>query len=403
LAGTVGLRHDTRVSQPIVDERTEQPEITIDDLLVRRWRAEDAEAVHRACQDPEVQRWTPVPRPYEMAHAVGYVTDVSRDTWAARTAAHFGVFDGATGELLGSMGLVRLALPAGQAELGYWTAPSARGRGVATRAGRAVATWALDFLGVRRLVWRADVGNHVSRLVAMRIGFTIEGIQRNGLRAVDGDSLHDGWVGSLLPGEVAVTTLPAVASGSAAARQVATFSRAQPTLRWPGGMIRPPADDDVPGIAAACQDPETLRWTTVPTTYGPAQAESFVRVRSPRTWQQGDGSVSVIADADGAYCGGIDLRISTDDPAVGEIGFQVAPWARGRGLGTAAVRTLCAWAFDSLDLTRIVWRAHVGNDASRRVAEKAGFTIEGVQRLGLAQRGERRDGWVGSLLSTDPR
>jgi hypothetical protein len=36
------------------------------------------------------------------------------------------------------------------------------------------------------------------------------------------------------------------------------------------------------------------------------------------------------------------------------------------------------------------------------VAERAGFTIEGVQRAGCVQRGERRDAWVGSRLATDP-
>ena len=41
--------------------------------------------------------------------------------------------------------------------------------------------------------------------------------------------------------------------------------------------------------------------------------------------------------------------------------------------------------------------------ASRRVAEKCGFVVEGVLRRWLVQRGERRDAWVAGLLPTDLR
>ena len=81
----------------------------------------------------------------------------------------------------------------------------------------------------------------------------------------------------------------------------------------------------------------------------------------------------------------------------------MAPWARGLGYASAAVRTVCAWGFDALGLERIVWKAYLGNDASKRVAEKAGFTVEGVGRAVCVQRGQRLDAWVGSLLSADPR
>jgi RimJ/RimL family protein N-acetyltransferase len=46
----------------------------------------------------------------------------------------------------------------------------------------------------------------------------------------------------------------------------------------------------------------------------------------------------------------------------------------------------------------IEWRAEIGNEASRRVAQKAGFVMEGQLRKRLVHRGERVDIWVGSLL-----
>ena len=57
-------------------------EITVDGLLLRAWRSGDAEAVYRACQDPDIQRWTTVPRPYELHHAVEFVTDHTDQAWS---------------------------------------------------------------------------------------------------------------------------------------------------------------------------------------------------------------------------------------------------------------------------------------------------------------------------------
>jgi RimJ/RimL family protein N-acetyltransferase len=69
---------------------------------------------------------------------------------------------------------------------------------------------------------------------------------------------------------------------------------------------------------------------------------------------------------------------------------------------TEAVRAVTAWAFDGLGLERIAWYAGVGNWASRRVAERNGYTIEGVLALGMEQRGRHIDCWVGRRLATDP-
>jgi RimJ/RimL family protein N-acetyltransferase len=75
--------------------------------------------------------------------------------------------------------------------------------------------------------------------------------------------------------------------------------------------------------------------------------------------------------------------------------------ARARGIATDSVRVLCRWAFDVLGLDLIEWRAEVGNLASRRVAEKAGFRVEAVLRQRLVHRGMRVDAWVGSMLPAE--
>jgi RimJ/RimL family protein N-acetyltransferase len=68
-----------------------------------------------------------------------------------------------------------------------------------------------------------------------------------------------------------------------------------------------------------------------------------------------------------------------------------------------ALRLLLDWGFAERGFETVIWWAHRGNWASRKVAWRLGFTIEGSARQWLTQRGELRDAWVGTLLSTDPR
>ncbi|TDB95148.1 N-acetyltransferase [Micromonospora fluostatini] len=103
----------------------EAAEIVEDGLLLRPWRATDADAVHRACQDPDVRRWTGVPRPYRRADAVRFVTALAPATWADGSGAPFAVCDAATGDLLGSCGVVSVDRTVRSGEVGYWTAVAA--------------------------------------------------------------------------------------------------------------------------------------------------------------------------------------------------------------------------------------------------------------------------------------
>jgi len=370
-------------------------------VLLRPWRVSDAEAVFGACQDPEIQRWTSVPRPYLRLHADGFVTTHTERAWASGTSAPLGIFEPATGELLGSSGLISLNPKEGTGEIGYWTAPGARGKGVATRAARGVARWAFEVLGLRRLAWRAEVGNHASRVVAVRLGMQMEGVQRRGIARADG-TWTDGWAAALLRRELRESADPLDQAGQLIIERAGTFGRPQPRLSalTPAGAVvslRRPAGRDLDAIVVACRDRESAAWTTVPDPYQRRDAEFFTFEHAPARWARGEGITCAIVDADDAYCGSMELRFMAD-PTVADVGYLVAPWARGKGFASTALRELCRWAIQTLALRRIEWRAYVGNDASRRVAEKAGFTIEGVARAGCTQRGRLHDAWVGSLL-----
>ncbi|MFI8517325.1 GNAT family N-acetyltransferase [Streptomyces sp. NPDC085481] len=172
--------------------------LTTDRLRLRPFVPEDAEAVHAACQDPDIQRWTTVPSPYVRADAELFVTRIVPDGWRQDGEYSFAVEPLEGGPLLAAAGLH--ARGQGIREVGFWLGKEHRGRGYMTEAVGALAHWAFTALGVHRLLWRAEVGNTASRAVAERAGFTLEGVERAGL--VNNGTVRDAWIGSLLPSDL---------------------------------------------------------------------------------------------------------------------------------------------------------------------------------------------------------
>ncbi|OKK07541.1 acetyltransferase [Streptomyces sp. CB03234] len=163
--------------------------------------------------------------------------------------------------------------------------------------------------------------------------------------------------------------------------------------------LRPFTPADTDAVYAACQDPDIQRWTVVPSPYERQHAEDFLGRIVPDGWRTGyDLDFAVLPRAGGPLVGAIGVR---GHSGVWEIGFWTAKEHRGNGYATEAVVALARWTFTTTGCTRLVWRAEVGNTGSRAVAEKAGFTVEGVQRAGLLNKGTLRDAWIGSLLPSD--
>lgn len=169
-------------------------------------------------------------------------------------------------------------------------------------------------------------------------------------------------------------------------------------------LLSAPTLADVDAITSACQDPEVATWTTVPTPYRREHAEGFVTGMVADGWRTGGELVWAVREADGTVLGMVGLHGVRDGGA--EVGYWLAPGARGRGVLHRALLLVLQWAFDAPDgpgLQVVAWRAFAGNWPSWRAVWRVGFRFDGVARLGVARPDGRRDDWMGSLLAGEPR
>jgi len=152
--------------------------------------------------------------------------------------------------------------------------------------------------------------------------------------------------------------------------------------------LRPWSEADVDEMVACLDgDEEISRWLEqIPQPYTPADAQAFLSRTDETTF-------AVVDAEDGGVLGGIGVKWN-DAHDVAEIGYWARLEARGRGVTTRALKLASSLAFEA-GAARVQLRADVENVSSRRVAEKAGFTAEGVLREAhWNPRLGRRQSWV---------
>jgi RimJ/RimL family protein N-acetyltransferase len=158
-------------------------------------------------------------------------------------------------------------------------------------------------------------------------------------------------------------------------------------------VLRPFVDADVPAIVAACQDPEIPRWTSVPSPYTEADARRFL-AGAPNVH-----SFAVVNAADDTLLGSVGYQLLNHSRAT--FGYWVAREARGRGVGSRALRLLSRWAIHEHGLARVQVIVEPDNVPSIRVAENAGFRREALLRSYIELHGRRRDVYLYALLAED--
>ena len=145
----------------------ESVELPVGAFLLRRWRADDADAYWAALESSGGRLWHGSTME-SRADVAG--TLARRGDWTTGDHASWALVDGAA--LLGSISVHRIDRDQDDAEIGYWIAPAARGRGLAGLAVGAACRWAFTDLGLHRIQLFHAVENVASARVAEKAGFT---------------------------------------------------------------------------------------------------------------------------------------------------------------------------------------------------------------------------------------
>jgi RimJ/RimL family protein N-acetyltransferase len=402
-------------------------------VALRPWRLDDAPIMAAACVDPEIALFCMMPAGYTTELARDFIADASRacseDGWL-----HLALTADRSDRPVGAVGVLMAERRPATGDLGYWVAPGRRGAGLG-RAGVALITeWAFETLRLRRLAIGTMVANAASRRLARSLGYRPEALLRSyrpcGERRTDCvvySLLAEEWQArraagggegrpqgsppddALLPsGETLLPPDEALLPALAAARTdypavTPSLPAAPPPLGDGAIALRPYSDADVPDMVRACSDPETQRWLfMLPTPYTESDAREFLALAAAG-WQREHQACYCIADAvSDRLLGGIALRADESWAGVAEFGYHVAPWARGRGVATAAARLVAHWGLEVLGLARVQILADTRNAGSRRVATTLGFTREGLRRADHGREGDMGDHAVFSLLADDP-
>ena len=174
----------------------------------------------------------------------------------------------------------------------------------------------------------------------------------------------------------------------------------QPVLESYGLVLRPWREGDMPTLVRAYSDPEIGQWHA--RTMDAREAQEWIRVRGDR-WEAETGGDWAVTEDDGEVVGRMGFRRLELAAGLGEVAYWVLPEARGRGVARRALCALSDWAFHRLGLHRLELLHATGNVGSCRVAETAGFAVEGT----LRQLVLHADGWhdmhVHARLAGDPR
>ncbi|MFL5962565.1 MAG: GNAT family N-acetyltransferase [Gaiellaceae bacterium] len=173
-----------------------------------------------------------------------------------------------------------------------------------------------------------------------------------------------------------------------------------PPLQDDAVRLEPLVQAHVAALLPMTADPDVVRFTRIPAGADETFARGWIK-RYEDGWHDGSRAGFAILGRDGGVLGFAALVELDLEHREGEIGYLVAPAARGRGIAPRSLGLVTRWGFDELGLIRLELRIDVQNPASERVAELTGYQRDGVLRNVHFKEGLRCDLGVRSRLSRD--
>ncbi|MEU7426531.1 GNAT family N-acetyltransferase [Streptomyces sp. NPDC040750] len=163
----------------------------------------------------------------------------------------------------------------------------------------------------------------------------------------------------------------------------------QPVLPTGDGLLlRPWRAEDAPAVHAAFQDPVLRQWHLRSCDSEEEAAGWIAQWRG--VWEgECEAQWAVVAEGTDELVGRVALRQILLADGIAEVAYWTVRSARGRGVAVRAARTVTRWALEEIGFHRLELFHATANEASCRVATKAGFRAEGTKRSALLHP----DGW----------
>ena len=288
------------------------------------------------------------------------------------------------GEMVGSAGIIIHDKTLRQGEVGYWLDKQAVGKGIATRAARALTDYGFQILGLHKIIIRALPHNEASLAIPKRLGYKHQGLDVHAKRHYDEyydfDTyymLEDDWTATLPIPEFCHAVGDGIELRVLQPRFAETNFAVVDANR---GYLR-----------------KWMPW--VDSTTSVSDTLDFIN-SGLKQYADNDG-VQMGIWYNGEFCGNCGYHFWDFKQQKTEIGYWLAQSFTGKGIMTRTVKPLVDYAFNVLDLHRVEILCAVENKASCAIPERLGFTKEGTIRGGIRVNDEYQDCHVYAVLAEE--
>ncbi|MEE2908387.1 MAG: GNAT family N-acetyltransferase [Planctomycetota bacterium] len=368
-----------------------RPSITTDRLQLRPFRLDDASTVQKLAGDERVGRQIPlIPHPYPDGEAETWISthdELAKDgkdlVWAVTNSEN--------GVLMGAISIGKAGGPH-CVELGYWLGVPFWGKGYMPEAARALFDWAFSNTEIVRIQAHHSVTNPASGRVMLKSGMQREGLMPKRM-LLNGDPVDIVYYSALKDNWPPSTPEPTESLG------LDQLPRSSDRL-----CLRPLTLDDVETMHRLFCSPGVYEGlASIPQHPDLDFARDRVRSGCQRITEcQGLTLLACLGNSSGEVIGEIGLGINWRHRK-GGLGYLLDADYRGQGYASEMLQGLIEHAFGPMGLHRLYAATYPENEASKKLLDRNGFTLEGMSRGAYCKEGQYLDGLEWSLLASDPR